>query len=233
MGELEKNSSSSSEGSESGWAGEKVVKKSKITSKKNEKPTHQSKINSPKSLTSNPNTPTKITNTHKLEASIVNLKTNKDISSMKQDQFFDLIKMLYGLCRGDENESQLYQALSEMCNLIVDMGNITMNESISNGSTFSQSVNKKLEEQKSSENVGVGENSPITENSQTNHNQNQGIPKSQSCTSIIKAQLQAQNRHKDKWRVTIVQFLAAIHSDETLNSWFSRPRCLFNKRLGC
>lgn len=221
---LQENQSTSSEDSETGWIGEK---KSATLS------TISSKIQTPTT------TPTKTIQTVKLESKDLDVNNNKIIQPMKLNQFISMIKTLYGFCRGEDNEADLYRSLSEMCNLLVEMGYLeNFDESLS------QSVNKNIEENSKEENAE--DVNLEVENLEANSKQEQhkhdeddtcqndasqlninSSPK--SVSSVIKARLQQEEKNKDKWRVNIVQFLAAVHSEENLHNWFSKPRCLYNK----
>jgi len=216
--------SSSSEDSESGWAGEKV-RPSDSTSN------FSSQIASPAI------TPTKTITTAKLESEQIDLSNNASIKKMKLPQFINLTKTLYGFCRGEENESVLYRNLSEMCNLLVDMGSLESNENESGfTTTFTDSINKNLEEQCSLDDEEAKMAKEAIESMDDQDEQGGGTTpttpssvKSQSVSNIIKVRLEEEEKNKNLWRVSVVQFLAAVHSEETLQNWFGKPRCLYDR----
>ena len=121
-----------------------------------------------------------------------------------------------------------------MCNLLVDMGNLTTTESLNE--SFKDSVNKQKK-------LGELEQARVSQESEHEHEEKEvetaeemarspsgslGV-RSQSVSNIIKARLEEEEKNKKLWRVSVVQFLAAVHSEENLHNWFSRPRSLYNK----
>ena len=60
---------------------------------------------------------------------------------MSQTKFVNLVRTLYALCRGADEEAELYQSLSSLCNLLVDMGNLESSQESFNEAMKSVVIN--------------------------------------------------------------------------------------------
>lgn len=178
---LSNDTDSSSDDSESGWAGGDF----------------EIKVDQKKQL---PKSPSKSSNlvTVKHECEMIDFRSNKNLEKMRLDQFIDMIKLFYAFCRGDENESNLYSSLSDMCNLLVDMGNL---------------------------------DSPVKSDQISLQQSVENLQSNQTVPGVIKEKLKIQKSNQKYWRVNVMQFLAAVHSDELLQNWFGKNRNLFNKYI--
>merc|ERR1711879_119833 len=132
----------------------------------------------------------------RLEGQLVDLNDNR-LEKMTQPKFVNLVRTLYALCRNADNEPELYQSLSSLCNLLVDMGNLESSQD-----TF-QHLLKKTDK-----------------NTEHENNDEEDIT-STSLPSKIKSAIG--NTDSTKWRVSVVQFLAAVHNEEKIQQFFQSP----------
>jgi hypothetical protein len=137
----------------------------------------------------------------RLEGQLVDLNDNR-LEKMTQPKFVNLVRTLYALCRGSDDEPELYQSLSSLCNLLVDMGNLESSQD-----TFEHLLKKPENENKSQSSSSVQEKT--------------------SLPSRIKSALEQAD--SSKWRVSVVQFLAAVHNEERIQQFFQSPTPLFNE----
>lgn len=139
----------------------------------------------------------------RLECQNIDLNDNR-LEKMSQTKFVNLVRTLYALCRGADEEAELYQSLSSLCNLLVDMGNLESSQ---------ESFNEAMKSVVINDEGATPEGGSFEETGQ--------LP------SQIKSALSQTDN--SKWRVSVVQFLAAVHTEEVIQRFFQSPTPLYNK----